>query len=209
MSQATPITVGILLFGGESRRMGEPKWRLPFGAETMIERIARTMSAVIDTLILVGPADGELPALELSGVRVVMMRDRAPGLGPLEGLAVGLTQAAQTGAEFALAAACDTPLLQADFARWMLSIAPGFDAVVARDDHGQHPLPAVYSTRLAGALEKLFEAGERRAAALADLGNTRRVSLEEIRTIDPELLSLRNVNTPEEYAAALAAAGIG
>ncbi len=72
MSQATPITVGILLFGGESRRMGEPKWRLPFGAETMLDRIARTMSAVVDALILVGPADGELPALALSGVRVVI-----------------------------------------------------------------------------------------------------------------------------------------
>jgi len=45
--------------------------------------------------------------------------------------------------------------------------------------------------------------GERRLTALALRLRIRRVSEAEIRPLDPELLSLLNVNTPEDYARAL------
>jgi molybdopterin-guanine dinucleotide biosynthesis protein A len=44
---------------------------------------------------------------------------------------------------------------------------------------------------------------------LAAVLTTRVVTADELRDIDPDLTTLRNVNTPEDYRAALADAGLG
>ena len=43
---------------------------------------------------------------------------------------------------------------------------------------------------------------------LFDAVRTRRVKPEEMTVVDPELRTLRNLNTPEDYRAALADAGL-
>ena len=184
--------------------MGKPKWNLPFGGETMFERIARRLSEAVELLIVVGPAEGSMPRLQIEGRTVLLARDRVGDRGPLEGLAVGLATAAEQGIDFSYATACDTPLVRPEFVRLMLERAQGYDAVVVRTADGEHPLPAVYATRLVDQLEAILAAGERRAGALAALGSTRWMTGGEFADCDPDLLSVRNLNTPEEYAAALA-----
>ena len=44
---------------------------------------------------------------------------------------------------------------------------------------------------------------------LFDAVQTRRVQREELATVDPELLTLRNLNTPEDYMNALKVSGLG
>jgi molybdopterin-guanine dinucleotide biosynthesis protein A len=184
--------------------MGKPKWNLPFGGETMFERIARRLSEAVDLLIVVGPAEGSMPRLQIAGRTVLLARDRVGDRGPLEGLAVGLATAAEQQIDSIYATACDTPLLRPEFVRFMFERAKGFDAAVVRTSDGDHPLPAVYAVRLADQLEAALAAGERRAGALAALGSTRWITSDELATCDPELLSVRNLNTPEDYSAALA-----
>lgn len=197
---------GILLCGGHSQRMGRAKWSLPFGTETMLDRIARSLSKVVATLIVVGPNKGEMPQLAPLPYPMVFARDRVADRGPLEGLAVGLALAAERGIAYALATACDTPLLQPTFVRRMLELASGYDAAVPRTAEGDHPLPAVYASRLVDDLELLLAEGERRAGAFARQVHSRWVEAEDLADVDPEMLSLCNVNTPEDYAAALRSA---
>lgn len=197
-------TAGVILCGGASERMGKPKWSLPFGDVTMVEHITRRLSAAVDLLIVVGPAVGAMPRIQIAGRKVLLARDRVAGRGPLEGLAVGLATAAEHGCESILATACDTPLLRPEFARLLFQEGKGFDAAVVRTSRGEHPLPAMYSTQLADPLETALAAGERRVSALATMGKTRWIVKDELAVCDPDLSSLRNVNTPEEYAAALA-----
>lgn len=197
-------TAGVILCGGASERMGKPKWSLPFGDVTMVEHIARRLSEAVDSLIVVGPAVGAMPRIQIAGRKVLLARDRVAGRGPLEGLAVGLATATEQECNFILATACDTPLLRPEFARVMLKHGQGFDAAIVRSSRGEHPLPAVYATQLADPLETALAAGERRVSALAMMGITRWIVDEELAVCDPDLSSLRNVNTPEEYAAALA-----
>jgi molybdopterin-guanine dinucleotide biosynthesis protein A len=57
-------------------------------------------------------------------------------------------------------------------------------------------------------VQSLLAADRLRPAFLFDALRTRRVRPEEMLAVDPELTTLRNLNTPEDYRAALADAGI-
>ena len=60
---------GIVLCGGHSRRMGSPKALLPFGDETMLQRVLRLLAPVVGPLVVVAARDQQLPELP-SGVEI-------------------------------------------------------------------------------------------------------------------------------------------
>ncbi len=200
-------TGAIILCGGRSTRMGRDKGTLPFGPETMLERMIRIVSAVVDPArIVVVAAPGQpLPTLP-SGIRIV--RDRTPDCGPLEGLATGLA-ALQELADFVFATSCDSPLLVPAFVTAMLDQLAGGDWLVAAPQGPEyaHPLAAAYRLDVLPQVERLLAAGRRSLQGLLDSVPTLRVPLAELQGADPALVSLHNINTPEAYQAALRAAG--
>jgi molybdopterin-guanine dinucleotide biosynthesis protein A len=195
---------GVVLCGGQSRRMGRSKADLPFGAETMLQRVVRLLGDVVSPIIVVAAADQRLPALPENVQRV---SDRAPQQGPLEGLRAGLA-AIVPWAEAAYVTSCDVPLLSHDFVREMVGLIDDHDAAVPVDERYQHPLAAVYQTRLLPHIERLLEAGQRRPAFLLDAVDTLRVPVQRLRKVDPDLRTLWNLNSPEDYQKALRAAGL-
>src|SRR5690349_12235754 len=98
---------GIVLCGGKSTRMGTSKALLPFGPETMLQRVVRLLSEVVPTIVAVAAIDQELPALP---PHVLVTRDEREGRGPLEGLRAGL-KALPPQADRAYVTSCDVPLL--------------------------------------------------------------------------------------------------
>ena len=44
---------GIVLCGGQSRRMGRPKAWLPFAGETMLARVVRLLSEAVSPIVVV------------------------------------------------------------------------------------------------------------------------------------------------------------
>jgi len=70
-----------------------------------------------------------------------------------------------------------------------------------------HPLSAVYRRDTLPHVESLLENDKLRPVFLFDAVRTRRVRPEEMISVDPELRTLRNLNTPEDYLAALKEAG--
>ena len=57
---------GIVLCGGRSTRMGVPKATLPFGLETMLQRVVRLLGTVVSPIVVVAAREQELdhPVLE-------------------------------------------------------------------------------------------------------------------------------------------------
>jgi molybdopterin-guanine dinucleotide biosynthesis protein A len=84
----------------------------------------------------------------------------------------------------------------------------GYDAVAARDGEYTHPLTAAYRTELADTAQRLITEERMRPLYLIEECNSRVVEMGEVRGVDPELNAFRNVNTPEQYREALAAAGL-
>jgi molybdopterin-guanine dinucleotide biosynthesis protein A len=79
---------------------------------------------------------------------------------------------------------------------------------IPREDEYYHSLAGVYRTILGRRAFPLLDAGNRRSQDLVHASDARLVNVAELRAVDPELESLRNINTPDDYAAALRVAGI-
>jgi len=200
----TQMSAGaIVLCGGKSTRMGTPKALLPFGSETMLQRVVRLLADVVLPIVVVAAADQPLPELPR---QVIVTRDEQEGRGPLEGLRAGL-KALPAHVDAAYVTSCDVPLLEPAFVREMLDLANDFDIAVMEIDGFPHPLSAVYRRAVLSDVEDLLAADRLRPAFLFDRVKTRRVRPDEI-TTDPDLRTLRNLNTREEYNRALVDAGL-
>lgn len=190
---------GILLCGGQSSRMGRPKAWLPFAGEAMLCRVVRLLGEVVSPIVVVAAPDQDLPVLP-AGVEVV--RDIEPGRGPLQGMATGLS-ALSGRAETAYISSCDVPFLRRAFVRRLIELR-GEHSICVPDVGGyRHPLAAVYRLDIAPVVAELLAEDRLRLASLFDRVPTRFVLPEELADVDPEFRTLRNLNTPEEYAAAL------
>jgi molybdopterin-guanine dinucleotide biosynthesis protein A len=66
-----------------------------------------------------------------------------------------------------------------------------------------HPLAAVYRLDVLPTVTRLLAEGRLRTSSLCETVPARVVQAAELADVDPDLLTLRNLNTPEEYADAL------
>ncbi len=178
--------------------MGMEKATMPFGNETMFQRISRFCS---DTCQEVVVAAGRKPPPWLADGYVL-----DEGRGPLDGILAGLRHVSPESHCFV--AACDTPLLQPAFVDLLFERAANARGAVPAANGHIIATCAVYSPVLVPEIVRLLALGERRAAAFARLPGVVMVPEEDLRGADPELLSLRGCNTLEEYVELLRSAGI-
>jgi molybdopterin-guanine dinucleotide biosynthesis protein A len=195
----TMQTGGIVLCGGQSSRMGYPKAQLPVGGESMLQRVMRLVSSVVEPVIVVAAATQELPQLPDT---VQIARDLRPNGGPLAGLQAGLG-ALPTHVEAAYVTSCDVPLLVTGFVKKMIELLGEHQIAVPIDGDFHHPLAAVYRTDVLPQIKQLMDEDRLRPVYLFDTVRTRRVNIEELRDVDPELKTLTNLNRPTDYLAAL------
>ena len=195
---------GVILCGGKSTRMGSPKASLPFGPETMLQRVVRLLGTVVSPIVVVSALQQSLPALPAD---VIVTRDEREGRGPLEGLRAGL-KALPATSDIAYVTSCDVPLLVPGFVRQMIALLTDHDIAVMEIDGFPHPLSAVYRRDTLPHVEALLAEDRLRPVFLFDRVRTRRVQPAEMIAVDPELLTLRNLNTREDYLDALSSAGL-
>src|SRR5207244_1312935 len=104
---------GIVLCGGQSKRMGRPKAWLQFGGELMLPRVVRILSETVAPIVVVAAPEQDVPP---GPPEVRIVRDEERGRGPLQGLAAGL-DALRGLADAAYLSSCDVPFLRPAFVR--------------------------------------------------------------------------------------------
>lgn len=197
---------GVVLAGGRSSRMGEPKAGLEWHGSTLLYRATAVLARTVTGPVVVVAAPGQtLPALP-AGVAVV--EDPVEGRGPMQGLAVGLG-AVVDRAEVAFVASTDMPFLHPAFVRRVLrGLTDGVDVVLPVARGFRQPLAAGYRTGLAGLVTELLAEGNLRPGMIfkhcevAELGDADLLADPALSRHDPTLESVINVNTREDYAAA-------
>ncbi len=182
---------GIILAGGENKRMGVDKAFLTVAGIPMIEHVLRTLGSVVHQIIIVTNSPERYQAYD---ARVVT--DRLDRRGPLTGIYSGLSS---SGSEYNVVVACDMPFLNAGLLSYLMELAPGYDAVVPAFGELTEPLHAVYSKRLLPVLEERIRDDERRIQGIFGRANVRYVTEKEISRFDPERRSFINLNTPQQY----------
>ncbi|MHB8481881.1 MAG: molybdenum cofactor guanylyltransferase [Nitrospiria bacterium] len=183
------VVTAIVLAGGESLRMGEDKAFIEFKGKSLILRALDTLKPLFQEISIV--VKKREPFL-FPGIPVHI--DRYPDGGALGGLYTGLFHS--KGPAFAVA--CDMPFLNPEVIRYLTGKLQDFDAVVLKSPDGLHPLHGVYSKARLPLMETLLEKGDVKMMDFLGRIKTLEIGVDQIRHLDPNLLCLVNVNTPEE-----------
>ncbi|MCW2631993.1 MAG: hypothetical protein JWR88_955, partial [Pseudonocardia sp.] len=130
------VAGGIVLAGGRSERMGTPKAALPWRGSTLLRRTTGVLARSVGGRVIVVRAAGQ-PLPPLPG-DVEVVDDPAEGLGPLQGIATGLTTAAKLGLAAAFVCATDMPFLHPSFVRRVLEGLEEPTEVVLPHARGHH-----------------------------------------------------------------------
>ena len=183
--------------------MGRDKRALPWTSapdglpQTLLGHVVATVSRLTNDVVLVANDD---PGV--AGARVV--GDLYPSSGSLGGIYSGLAAAAH---DLAFVAAADMPFLNPMLILDLARRASRVDAVVPVTGGRPEPLHAVYRKTVLAPIRRQIERRELKIALIFDAMSTVKVPEADVRTLDPDLRSFWNLNTPEEYRRALALAG--
>jgi molybdenum cofactor guanylyltransferase len=178
----------IVLCGGKSSRMGRDKAWLPWQGRPLVSHVVEVLRGVVDEVVVVSSVELSLPRLQ---ARVV--RDRAPGLGPLSGIREGL---AAMRAERAFVTGADAPFVTRRYVEALLAF--GCAAAPDVDGHMQ-TLSAVYPKSALEHAERLLAERRMRPLFLLEACDYRVVPARSL----PDVDAVRGFNTPEEYLKAV------
>ena len=195
----------VILAGGRSSRFGRDKLAEPIGGRPLLEhaidavRPLATQIIVVGAPAIAGPGWSTWQHSDLAlSPDVSLVQDSVAHEGPLVGLVVGLRAARET---LVVVVGGDMPTLVASVIEALLSQLddPEIDVAVLHHEGRARPLPMAIR-RVAGlaAAERLVEGGERRLRALADALVTRVIAEPTWRLLDPDGLTIRDVDTPAD-----------
>jgi molybdopterin-guanine dinucleotide biosynthesis protein A len=195
----------ILLLGGQSARMGTPKANLDWHGTPLAAHLAAILlQATPGPIVAVAAPEQLVPPLPTG---IELARDRVANEGPLRGVEAGLL-AIGDRAEAVFVASVDSPLLHPAFVEGLLGAFGADDDLLVPHAQGfRHPLTAVWRTSTLPAVTAALAEGVAGPGYLFDRVRTRfleesaLLALPGVAAADPLLDSLRNANTPEEFAA--------
>jgi len=187
---------GVLLAGGNSRRMGEDKRYLVVGEQTLLERGLAVLRSIFQEVLVVIAQDS-LPF----NVDARVVRDLVPDCGSLGGLYTGLTQATTP---YIFVVACDMPFLDPAVITQFTSRRASADIVMAKLAARLHPMHALYSKGCLPVLEQMIRARQLKIQEMVSHSSlhVRYVTDADLLTIDPSGRSFQNVNTPADLEVA-------
>jgi molybdopterin-guanine dinucleotide biosynthesis protein A len=188
MSADLTSRAGSVLVGGGSSRMGRDKALLPYRGGTLAQYVAGEVERAAGSVILVGDPQ------RYGGLGYPVVRDLAPGAGPLVAICSALRSSA---AEWNLVLACDMPRVTAPFLAELLEIAvaSGADCLVPAGPAGlPEPLCAVYRARCLPVLAAATARGTRKV-----MDGLAATNLKIFPVADGTVFA--NCNTPEDWDA--------
>jgi molybdopterin-guanine dinucleotide biosynthesis protein A len=182
---------GIILAGGENRRMGTNKAFLQLGNERLIDRIVLIFKELFQEVMIVTNTP-----LDYIDHDCAIITDIMKGKGALGGIYTGLFYASH---DHAFVAACDMPFLNKPFIEYMISRCTPFDIVVPKSPEGLEPLHAVYSRNCLPAIKRFIEQDQMSISNLYKGSKTLMITEDVFKPFDPEGKMFFNVNTQQDF----------
>jgi len=193
-----PFDMGtVILAGGKSRRMGRDKCSIKLGSKTLLEHVIANVVGFSRLVVVVTAAKSSGATERQRGLPVAWTTDRREDAGPLEGLRCGLQHLRDHQLEAALVIGCDYPLFGWPIARILANRLADHQAICVQAGKHWSPLPMVVRTHALSAANDLLAQGHRALHDLLKHIDCHAIMADELRTVEPDLHSLLNVNDPE------------
>jgi molybdopterin-guanine dinucleotide biosynthesis protein A len=175
-------TVGAILAGGSSRRMGRDKSTLVLEGASFLDRVHETMSGVFTEVIVCGGTD-----VPIDGV---LIADELPGEGPVGGL-LSAFRIARGRPVFVTTV--DMPVITEKAILGLAEPEAQGDTIrIARVAGQDQPLFGAYGPGVEEAARTAFEEGRRSVLGIIDEAH-------DVTRIDLDAFTLFNVNTMTDY----------
>lgn len=181
---------GLVLAGGQSKRMGHDKALLRVNGETQLSRAVQLLELFVDRVFVSTRADQQDDAERKKFHRII---DRYEDLGPIAGILSALEEHRDVGW---LVLACDLPNIDATTIRFLLENRSGdqpFSAYISSSDGLPEPLCAYYSAGTESVIKAFIDDG---------IICPRKVLIgSDTHLLDQPIPdALDNINTPEDLA---------
>lgn len=188
---------GVILAGGQSSRMGQPKEILNWNGKPLILHMAESICRAGLPCVIVSNDPKRLPEAVRLHPQVDVWPDAGPSHGPISGI---VTAMRWRTAAYYLVLSCDLPFLDSDQVQGMLRYALTMeaDAILAVTGQRMHPLLGVYHRRTKPVWERALTQGDYRVMNAVAHMNWLPVPED---CLDP--WATFNMNTPEDYQRAL------
>ena len=186
---------GVILAGGEGKRLGRDKTAIVIDRELLIETILSKLKESFEEILLI-TSKKKLKnyTSRFSHLNVKIYADIFDGKGSVAGVHSGLCHSSNYHSFFV---GCDMPFLNPSLIEYFKQITEGNDVVVAQCASGFEPLHAVYSKKCMSYLEKLIQSNNLRIYDFYDEVKLRIVREDEIEKHGPQKLCFFNINTEE------------
>lgn len=208
----------VILAGGNSLRLGAEKSLLEFEGKSLICWTVKILSQAADEVIIVARDRKHAERLERAifesnedagsepPPKAFFTWDSIPGFGPVAGLEAGMRLAR---GRLAFATGCDLPFLKLEVIERLFELADvmeGYEAAVPVQPNGFfEPLHSVYDReKMQSACIRALENGERRIHVPLQELCVNHISIDQLRPLDPDLLSFFNLNTRADLETARA-----
>lgn len=192
-------TVGVILAGGKSRRMGMDKAFLEIGGIPLIERAVKALLPIFSTVAIVAKAPQKF--YDIRGTHFVS--DIFSEQHALGGIYTALSY---FSGKDCFVFACDMPFLNPHLIRAMMASHNGYDLFIPRSRHGLEMLHAIYTERCRGVIEEKLRKREWCLEYVVRKLKCGIFDTTHIHTFDPGELSFLNINTREALKKAQALA---
>jgi molybdenum cofactor guanylyltransferase len=191
---------GVILAGGQSRRMGGgDKGLLDLAGKPMLAHVIQRLAPQAGRLVI--NANGDPARFARFGLPVIP--DTVTGfVGPLAGVLAGLRWSAAnaSSARWIVTAAGDAPMLPPDLVRRLAAAVAGRPAgiALARSSGELHPVIGLWPVALADDLEDALRHGVRKVLHWTDRHGTIAANFPAMRIGDLQIDPFFNANTPQE-----------
>lgn len=196
--------IGVLLAGGQSRRMGGgDKCLLELAGKPLLTHVIERLKPQTGGLVL--NANGDPGRFASFGLPVIA--DPVDGFaGPLAGVLAGFTWAKENApqARWIVTAATDTPFFPQDLVARLLDATKGqYPAIALASSGGRmHPVFGLWPTALMDDLHQALEDGVRKVLHWTDRHTLASVEFDMVKAGAGEIDPFFNANTPEDLATA-------
>jgi len=181
---------GVILAGGENRRMPMLKAFIKVDGEKIIERNLRIMKQLFKKIFIV---TNQPEAYLYLGAP--LLGDIYDVRGPMTGI---FTSLLNSSGKWVFTSACDMPFINHKLIRLMNLKRDNYEAVVPKYSKNMEPLFSFYSKLLVPSMEKAILKGKTGMQCFLKNKKVNYITTKEIRSIDPGGKSFINLNTPED-----------